>query len=118
MTSASTPAIATDANALETYTAETLAALTRAGDPPTCALACDGVVFDVSSGREFYGVDGPYAALNGRDATRALATMTIATAVGSSGRGREGLSEGEVKTLEEWTERFKSKYPIIGRFES
>ncbi|OUS42274.1 cytochrome b5-like heme/steroid binding domain-containing protein [Ostreococcus tauri] len=105
MTPATTPAVATDANALETYTAETLAALTRAGDPPTCALACDGLVFDVSSGREFYGVDGPYAALNGRDATRA-------------GRGREGLSEGEVKTLEEWTERFKSKYPIIGRFES
>ncbi|CEG01189.1 Cytochrome b5-like heme/steroid binding domain [Ostreococcus tauri] len=80
MTTASTPAVATDANALETYTAETLAALTRAGDPPTCALACDGLVFDVSSGREFYGVDGPYAALNGRDATRALATMTIASA--------------------------------------
>ena len=59
-----------------TFTRASLASHVKSTEN-TCAMACDGIVFDTTSGRDFYGPGGPYAALNGRDATRALATMKI-----------------------------------------
>ena len=58
----------------------------------------------------------PYAALNGRDATRALATMKINVSEEDEARGTEGLSEEEMKTLREWRDKFLGKYPVLGRF--
>ncbi|KAJ8290562.1 hypothetical protein GJAV_G00014520 [Gymnothorax javanicus] len=40
-------------------------------------MAVKGVVFDVTSGKEFYGKDAPYNALVGRDSTRAVAKMSL-----------------------------------------
>ena len=82
-----------------------------------CAMACDGIVFDTTSGRDFYGPGGPYAALNGRDASRALATMKINVSEEEEALGVEGLSEDEVKTLREWRVKFEGKYPALGRYE-
>ena len=66
-----------DGDAATTFTPATLRALVERSNGALCAFACDGVVFDATLGKDFYGVGGPYAALNGRDATRALATMKI-----------------------------------------
>ena len=86
-----------------TFTSAQLRARVDA-DEGACAMACDGFVFDTTTGRDFYGPGGPYAALNGRDATRALATMKI------------NVSEEEMKTLGEWRDKFLGKYPVLGRF--
>ncbi|XP_066475357.1 neudesin isoform X2 [Tiliqua scincoides] len=40
-------------------------------------LAVKGVVFDVTSGKEFYGKGAPYNALVGRDSTRGIAKMSL-----------------------------------------
>ena len=83
-----------------TFTSAQLRARVDA-DEGACAMACDGFVFDTTTGRDFYGPGGPYAALNGRDATRALATMKINVSEEDEARGTEGLSEEEMKTLGE-----------------
>lgn len=41
-------------------------------------LAINGKVFDVSSGRNFYGPDGPYGNFAGRDASRGMAKQSFA----------------------------------------
>ena len=99
-----------------TFTRTSLASHVKSAEN-TCAMACDGIVFDTTSGRDFYGPGGPYAALNGRDATRALATMKINVSEEEEARGVEGLSEDEMKTLREWRTKFEGKYPILGRYE-
>ena len=98
-----------------TFTSAQLRARVDA-DEDACAMACDGFVFDTTTGRDFYGPGGPYAALNGRDATRALATMKINVSEEDEARGTEGLSEEEMKTLGEWRDKFLGKYPVLGRF--
>jgi membrane-associated progesterone receptor component len=40
-------------------------------------IALQGIVFNVSSSVSFYGEGGAYAILAGRDASRALATMSL-----------------------------------------
>jgi len=99
-----------------TFTRTSLASHVKSTEN-TCAMACDGIVFDTTSGRDFYGPGGPYAALNGRDASRALATMKINVSEEEEARGVEGLSEDEMKTLREWRVKFEGKYPVLGRYE-
>ncbi|CAB1335701.1 unnamed protein product [Coregonus sp. 'balchen'] len=61
-------------------------------------MAIKGVVFDVTMGKEFYGKDGPYNALVGKDCTRAT-----------------GLTEEQLQSLESVFEgTYKTKYPIVG----
>ena len=81
-----------------TFTSAQLRARVDA-DEGACAMACDGFVFDTTTGRDFYGPGGPYAALNGRDATRALATMKIDVSEEDEARGTEGLSEEQQTDL-------------------
>ncbi|XP_042630336.1 membrane steroid-binding protein 2-like isoform X2 [Cyprinus carpio] len=40
-------------------------------------MAIKGVVFDVTTGKEFYGKGAPYNALVGKDSTRAVAKMSL-----------------------------------------
>ena len=57
-------------------------------------MAVDGLVFDVTEGREFYGEDGCYHSLMGCDATRLLAKGIL-----------EQESEAESKEPLTWDER-------------
>ncbi|XP_062253323.1 neudesin [Platichthys flesus] len=76
-------------------------------------MAVKGVVFDVSTGKEFYGKDAPYNALVGKDSTRAVAKMSLDPADLTS--DTSGLSEEQLTSLDSVFEgTYKTKYPIVG----
>lgn len=64
------------------YTPKTLALYDGTGseaspDGSKILLAINGKVFDVSSGRNFYGPGGPYGNFAGRDASRGMAKQSF-----------------------------------------
>jgi hypothetical protein len=71
------------------------------------------VVFDVSSRPDFYGTEGSYGMLAGRDASYPLGAMAL---------GKEaleitdisGLTSAQMKTLLQWYTKMKEKYPVVG----
>ncbi|KAM9298368.1 neudesin [Morus bassanus] len=76
-------------------------------------LAVKGVVFDVTSGKEFYGKGAPYNALAGKDSTRGVAKMSLDPA--DLTHDIEGLTEEELKSLDDiFNNVYKAKYPIVG----
>jgi membrane-associated progesterone receptor component len=77
-------------------------------------LAVKGVVFDVSAGRAFYGKGGGYEMLAGRDASRALAKMSMDVADVENARC-DDLDERQRLSLDSWVERLKAKYKVCGR---
>mmetsp|Transcript_15091 Transcript_15091/g.16363 ORF Transcript_15091/g.16363 Transcript_15091/m.16363 type:complete len:350 (+) Transcript_15091:105-1154(+) len=79
-------------------------------------IAVNGKIFDVSyGGKEMYGEGSPYNKFAGKDATRALAKMSLDEAdVNSS--DLSDLTEEQKKTLNQWEEKFlnNKKYPVVG----
>jgi membrane-associated progesterone receptor component len=74
-------------------------------------LGCRGVVYDVTAGEGFYGPGGPYGAFAGKDASRGLAKMEIAY----KGADISDLSASEKQSLNEWADKYDTKYPIVGK---
>jgi membrane-associated progesterone receptor component len=54
---------------------------------------------------------GGYADLAGRDASRILATMDFST---KGSTNIDDLEEHEIKVLNEWVDKFNSKYEVVG----
>ncbi|KAK7827098.1 hypothetical protein U0070_019894 [Myodes glareolus] len=80
------------------FTEEELARYGGEEEDQPIYLAVKGVVFDVSSGKEFYGRGAPYNALTGKDSTRGT-----------------GLTAKELEALDDvFTRVYKAKYPIVG----
>nr|XP_040056006.1 neudesin [Gasterosteus aculeatus aculeatus] len=76
-------------------------------------MAVKGVVFDVTKGKEFYGRGAPYNALAGKDATRAVAKMSLDPADLTA--DPTGLTEEQLESLDRvFEETYKRKYPIVG----
>jgi membrane-associated progesterone receptor component len=75
-------------------------------------LAIEGVVYNVSKGRQFYGPDGVYP-FAGRECARAFALLS--TDVSECNKNLSGLSPVEMEHLKDWQAKFNSKYPIIGK---
>ncbi len=75
-------------------------------------LAVRGVIFDVSTGSEFYGQDGPYP-FGGKECARALAKYS--TDLKNCNDDLEGCSLFEMDGLRSWEARFHEKYRVIGR---
>ncbi|XP_021758019.1 probable steroid-binding protein 3 [Chenopodium quinoa] len=76
-------------------------------------VAIKGRVFDVSTGKNFYGPGGAYAMFAGKDASRALAKMSkneddVVSNI-------DGLSDKELEVLADWEKKFEAKYPVVGR---
>ena len=72
-----------------------------------------GIIFDVSSGANFYGPGSGYNVFAGHDATKALTYMS------TDSKDLDDLdfipqNEDEKNSLDGWIEKFKSKYQIIG----
>ncbi|XP_039131639.1 probable steroid-binding protein 3 [Dioscorea cayenensis subsp. rotundata] len=99
------------------FTAEQLQAF-NGSDPveKPIYVAIRGKVYDVTSGRNFYGPGGPYAVFAGREASRALAKMSKNEEDVSG--DLDGITEKEIGVLEDWERKFQAKYPIIGRLSS
>lgn len=76
-------------------------------------VAIRGMIYNVSSAGNFYGPEGPYAPFAGRDASRALALMSVEEAELSS--SLDGLTEKQVATLDQWEAKFRKKYPVVGK---
>lgn len=77
----------------------------------TIYVAVKGRVFDVTTGKSFYGPGGSYCMFAGKDASRALAKMSKndEDVVGSL----EGLTEKEMQALDDWENKFEAKYPVV-----
>lgn len=83
-------------------------------------LAVRGKIFDVTSGRNFYGPGGPYQNFAGRDASRGLACgsfdedMLTEDLKGPLDK-LEDLGSEEMEALKGWEERFNEKYLVVGK---
>ena len=61
----------------------------------------------------FLHAGGSYALFAGKECARALGKMTM-DAKDCSG-SVDDLTEGQMKTLHDWEEKFRSKYPEVGK---
>jgi membrane-associated progesterone receptor component len=75
-------------------------------------VAVKGRVFDVTTGKSFYGPGGAYAMFAGKDASRALAKMSKNEEDITS--SLDGLTEKEIGVLNDWETKFVAKYPVVG----
>lgn len=73
-------------------------------------------MFDVTSGKSFYGPGGMYGNFAGRDASRGLAKSSFdVEMIKTDGiDDLADLNEEELGTLKEWVEFFENKYVVVG----
>jgi membrane-associated progesterone receptor component len=69
-------------------------------------------VFDMESGRDFYGPGGPYHLFAGRNATCGLAKSSVNPADVDGDVSK--LTAHERDTQAQWHAKYASKYPIVG----
>ncbi|XP_060040111.1 neudesin [Erinaceus europaeus] len=95
------------------FTEEELARYAGVEEDQPIYMAVKGVVFDVTSGKEFYGPGAPYNTLTGKDSTRGVAKMSLDPS--DLTHDTTGLTAEELATLEDVFSRvYKAKYPIVG----
>ncbi|KAN0064387.1 Dihydrodipicolinate synthase [Thecaphora frezii] len=86
--------------------------------PARILLAINRKVFDVTSGRNFYGPGGPYGNFAGRDASRGMAKQSfdldIITPLDKPIDLLDDLTQSEIKNMNEWEAMFTGKYGIVG----
>ncbi|KAF2133525.1 cytochrome b5 [Dothidotthia symphoricarpi CBS 119687] len=83
-------------------------------------LAVRGRVFDVTSGRNFYGPGGPYANFAGRDASRGLASGSFDEEMLTKDLDGpldtlQDLDDEQKDAMRGWEERFEEKYLVVGK---
>lgn len=78
-------------------------------------VAVNGNVFDVTKGKRFYGPGGPYASFAGRDASRNLATFSVAANEKDEYDDLSDLGAMEMDSVREWEMQFKEKYILVGK---
>ena len=69
-------------------------------------------VFDVSSGKEFYGPGGSYHIFAAKDASFALATSSLKPDALTGDLSK--LTESQKDTLVQWYNKYSQKYKIVG----
>ncbi|CAK7565007.1 MAG: Dihydrodipicolinate synthase [Sporothrix epigloea] len=102
-----------------TYTPRTLLPF-DGNDGRPVYLAVRGCVFDVSTGRQFYGPGGPYENFAGRDASRGLALHSFDEEMLTKDLDGpldplDDMTPDMLEALQGWEERFQSKYLVVGR---
>lgn len=97
----------------EVWTIEELAEYNGQSESRPILMGIEGKVYDVTKGREYYGKDGGYRNLAGRDATRLLAKNSLAPEKDDES---VPLTDAEKQQLVQWQEFFNGKYPVVGSF--
>jgi membrane-associated progesterone receptor component len=80
-------------------------------------IGADDKVFDMSfGGVSFYGPGGPYNKFAGRDASRALALMSL-DEKDLDNRSVADCNEKQLNIMKDWIKTFeqRKKYPLVGR---
>jgi len=82
-------------------------------------LAINGIVFDVTGGRNFYGPGGMYGNFAGRDASRGMAKQSfdeeMLTPIDQPLDKLEDLKPDEIENMKGWIEHFSNKYIVCGK---
>lgn len=83
-------------------------------------LAVQGKVFDVTSGRNFYGPGGPYENFAGRDASRGLACGSFDEDMLTKNLhgpldDLKDLDQEQRDAMQDWVDRFSEKYLVVGK---
>ncbi|KAK7103798.1 uncharacterized protein [Littorina saxatilis] len=95
------------------FTADDIAEFDGSDPSKPIYMAVKGVVFDVTSGKRFYGKESDYNVLTGKDATRGCAKMSLEPE--DLTHDLSGLSPETLKSLDEIFEgTYVEKYPIVG----
>ena len=76
-------------------------------------LSIKGRVIDVREGDDYYGPDGPYKIMAGRDASKAFAMMSLKEEDAISDVA--GVPSEHLKILDDWYDKLTKKYPTVGR---
>ena len=79
-------------------------------------LAIKGRVLDVRGGADFYGPDGPYKVMSGRDASKGFAMMSLK--VEDAIADVSDVPEDHIKILDDWYDKLTKKYPTVGILEN
>lgn len=78
-------------------------------------VGVNGKVYDVTSNKDAYKPpNGEYSVMAGKDVTRGLAKHSLNAEDFKPYGSLEGLSEEELKIVQQWEEFFKNKYQIVG----
>merc|ERR1712071_357070 len=77
-------------------------------------VAVNGKVFDVTKGKRFYGPGGPYAAFAGRDASRGLASFSVAAS--EEYDDLSDLNAMQKESVKEWETQFTKNMNISVAF--
>jgi membrane-associated progesterone receptor component len=76
-------------------------------------LDCSGTIFDVTSKRAVYGVDGSYNVFAGKDGSKGLGMSSLSPEHAVSDWST--LDQKQRKVLDDWYTFFKKRYNIVGR---
>jgi len=102
-----------DLSSARIFTDEELAEYDGSDSSLPIYMAVKGVVFDVTKGKDFYGVGMSYNALAGKDCTQAVAKMSLDPK--DLNRNTNTLTDNQLKALDEvFTGTYKAKYPTVG----
>lgn len=102
-----------DIQSVKVFTNKALAQFDGTHTDKPIYMAVKGVVFDVTSGKEYYGAGSSYNALAGKDCTRAVAKMSLDPEDLIS--DTTGLDDSYLESLDRiFTSTYKAKYPVVG----